>query len=63
MPCSYFVSSSEPKLAANVSEIIIRVPEADTTVARNYSQNLRRYLLSASAQKDEDSFLHFQLAR
>lgn len=32
-------------------------------MARNYSQNLRRYLLSASAQKDEDSFLQFQLAR
>lgn len=52
-----------PNQSVHVSEIIDCVAEADTALARNYSQSLRRYLLSSSAQKDEDSFLHFQLAR
>lgn len=42
---------------------LLTVAEADMALVRNYSQSLRRYLLSASVQKDEDSFLQFQLAR
>jgi len=37
--------------------------EAETSVAKTYSKRLRRYLISRSEQKDEDNFLHFQLAR
>lgn len=37
--------------------------EAQTAMASHYSQRLRRYLVSAAAQEDEDSHLQYNLAR